>query len=570
MNLLKKKRKIAIGFGVFLSLMAVGTLISKGIYATGLPQIDAAAPVNIRIAHEIAAEGSIKQGKETALHVAGGLRVESLYVRVGDKIKIGDILFDIDEEDLLEQITTQEREIQKINLQIADIQKNVQLSNQEKALIRSRAEEDYKNAEEKLNKEINDTMGEQQVHQEDSVAATSTQERQNKENAHQEWQRKKGELEQALAKAQKEKNQSEAVRTQAMGALNEAEKAKEEKPTEEPTEETTTEEATTEVATADKATDEELAQLKKALQDAEKVNYEKEQALTDAQYNLSVHSAKSVAKPDYSAEDMAQENWKTLEEQMENDLKDKEAEKAETLKSARRELEDAAQEANADSLEQIYKLELAEKTDTLRKLKEVMSSDGKICSEEDGMVTAFPVAVGERTTDGPAAKIADLSQQFEFTAVIQPEQKKYMNQGDSVKITLSGASSFVEGKIDYLTESEVLEGAYEATVLLPQGSGIIGQNGTLSVSAQSPGYPVCIPTDAVHKDSNGKDYVYIVSRKENILGSELAVRKIHVYVIDKNDRYAAIAEGMVDGKTQVVVSATKELHDGATVRFAEW
>lgn len=570
MNLLKKKRKIAIGFGVFLSLMAVGTLISKGIYATGLPQIDAAAPVNIRIAHEIAAEGSIKQGKETALHVAGGLRVESLYVRVGDKIKIGDILFDIDEEDLLEQITTQEREIQKINLQIADIQKNVQLSNQEKALIRSRAEEDYKNAEEKLNKEINDTMGEQQVHQEDSVAATSTQERQNKENAHQEWQRKKGELEQALAKAQKEKNQSEAVRTQAMGALNEAEKAKEEKPTEEPTEETTTEEATTEVATADKATDEELAQLKKALQDAEKVNYEKEQALTDAQYNLSVHSAKSVAKPDYSAEDMAQENWKTLEEQMENDLKDKEAEKAETLKSARRELEDAAQEANADSLEQIYKLELAEKTDTLRKLKEVMSSDGKICSEEDGMVTAFPVAVGERTTDGPAAKIADLSQQFEFTAVIQPEQKKYMNQGDSVKITLSGASSFVEGKIDYLTESEVLEGAYEATVLLPQETGIIGQNGTLSVSAQSPGYPVCIPTDAVHKDSNGKDYVYIVSRKENILGSELAVRKIHVYVIDKNDRYAAIAEGMVDGKTQVVVSATKELHDGATVRFAEW
>ena len=82
------------------------------------------------------------------------MRVENIYVRVGDIVNPEDVLFDVDMEDLNEQITSKEREIKKLELQIADILQNNLLEAQRKETQLTRDNEDYTSTENTVNREI--------------------------------------------------------------------------------------------------------------------------------------------------------------------------------------------------------------------------------------------------------------------------------------------------------------------------------------------------------------------------------------------------------------------------------
>ena len=45
--------------------------------------------------------------------------------------------------------------------------------------------------------------------------------------------------------------------------------------------------------------------------------------------------------------------------------------------------------------------------------------------------------------------------------------------------------------------------------------------------------------------------------------------EINVSVIDKNDNWAAIEEGTVDKESKIILSATKEVKTGESVRWEE-
>ena len=45
--------------------------------------------------------------------------------------------------------------------------------------------------------------------------------------------------------------------------------------------------------------------------------------------------------------------------------------------------------------------------------------------------------------------------------------------------------------------------------------------------------------------------------------------EINVRVIDKNDNWAAIGEGAVDKESRIILSASKEVEKGETVRWEE-
>ncbi|MDE6202485.1 MAG: biotin/lipoyl-binding protein, partial [Lachnospiraceae bacterium] len=73
----------------------------------------------------------------------GGLRVESLMVHVGDRVEEGDVLFQIDLDDLKEIIKEKETEIDKLQLQVNTILENQELAKQKKEIEEARAREDY-------------------------------------------------------------------------------------------------------------------------------------------------------------------------------------------------------------------------------------------------------------------------------------------------------------------------------------------------------------------------------------------------------------------------------------------
>lgn len=559
MEPLKKRKKTIIAFGIFLFFMFIFTIISKGIYASGLPQIETATPIRNSIAHDIYADGSVRQGRETAFNVVSGLRVENVYVRAGDIVKPGDILFTIDTADLNEKITAIERNIQKINLQIGDVEKNKLLENQKKETELARAQEDYQNTEGKTDKQISyadESIGRAaeklNSHENHPVYQTPQEQREQKEREYQIWVEKLDELEAAV-------HTSQETAAAAQEALNLAAKTLEE-------------------AVAAEETEEVLAPLRETVQAAEVFLQEQMQLLTDAQTALETHMANQVSKPDFSGEDAAKEQWSREKRQLEESLRNAEIaketaqqNKSDAMLDAGRNIEDAGGESNADSTLEIYRIDLAAAQETLEKYKTIMDNDGKIYADTSGMIMEMNAAVGERTPDTAAAKLAGLDQSLNFFAVIDEEQKKYVEQGSAASINWMGTKSPTkELCVDYLMESRLIPGNYEITVLLPEGTGNIGKSGTLVIPFRSESFDYCIPTDAVHTDGNSKKYVYVVNVKESILGTELAVRTAYVDVLDQNDRYTAVESDVLGHDTQIVTYSSKELKENAAVRYAEW
>lgn len=559
MEPLKKRKKTIIAFGIFLFFMFIFTIISKGIYASGLPQIETTTPIRNSIAHDVYADGSVRQGRETAFNVVSGLRVENVYVRTGDIVKPGDILFTIDTADLNEKITAIERNIQKINLQIGDAEKNKSLENQKKEMELARAQEDYQNTEGKTDKQISyadESIGraaeELNSHENHPVYQTPQEQREQKEREYQIWVEKLDELEAAV-------HTSQETAAAAQEALNLAAKTLEE-------------------AVEAEETEEVLAPLRETVQAAEAFLQEQMQLLTDVQTALETHMANPVSKPDFSGEDAAKEQWSREKRQLEESLRNAEIaketaqqNKSDAMLDAGRNIEDAGGESNADSTLEIYRIDLAAAQETLEKYKTIMDNDGKIYADTSGMIMEMNAAVGERTPDTAAAKLAGLDQSLNFFAVIDEEQKKYVEQGSAASINWMGTKSPTkELCVDYLMESRLIPGNYEITVLLPEGTGNIGKSGTLVIPFRSESFDYCIPTDAVHTDGNSKKYVYMVNVKESILGTELAVRTAYVDVLDQNDRYTAVESDVLDHDTQIVTYSNKELKENAAVRYAEW
>lgn len=553
----KKKKKIVTAFGIFLIFMFVCTIISKGVYTSGLPQIETRVPESTSILHSVLAEGSVRQGKETAVNILNGLRVEEIFVHEGENVNVGDALLSVDMQDLKGQIREMERSLSKLEMQIKNLQTNEENEKQKKNTEIQRAKEDYQNVCEETDRNL--AQAEEMLrqarealkeHEKNPVSVTSEEERKKKEETYKEWMKKKQQLEEALAKAEKEKEEAQLVWEEVYQQL---EKAKEQGESQES-----------------------IEILKKQLDEADAMLKEKIKNEEIAAEALNKHKENPVEKPDYSEEDAKKAAWEAKKQQLQEEVKNKEKiqeeagyEKESGLKKSQRILEDAMQPVNADSTLSIYQLDYQEQEETLKKYNEILKAEGKICADKEGMITLLNVQIGERTTDSPIIKIADTDCELLFRTTISEEQKKYINKGDAAKINwMNGGSE--KGIIDYLSENHLAAGTYDITVILPKGAANIGQSGTLSVSYRSKNYPVCIPTDAVYTDGNQRKFVFVLSKKDGILGEELAARKVYVTILEQNNNYTAIEEGIIDGNTEVIVSATKELKDGSIVRYMEW
>lgn len=137
------KKKAVTGFIIFLIMMWVCTLISKSIYTSKLPVVSAAPPESKYIEHRVEAEGIVTEGGKQAVTFLSGLRVESVAVHVGDRVQEGDILFQVDLEDLKGLIEEKQAAINTLQVEINTLISNKELAKERKELEEARAREDY-------------------------------------------------------------------------------------------------------------------------------------------------------------------------------------------------------------------------------------------------------------------------------------------------------------------------------------------------------------------------------------------------------------------------------------------
>lgn len=527
MELLKNRKKILILFSVFLAFMYACTLISRAVYAEKLPQVSVATPNRMAISHQVEAEGIVHQGREYAVNALSGLRVRTVYAHVGDKVTTETLLFDIDTEDLEKQIREREIAIKKLKLQISDQEKNRALQQEKEEIDQNRAQEDYVRAAQEAKNAVDKAERDRQIAQRNldelkkqSISVTPNAERKAAQEKYDAWVKKRDELKSEMDKAKADWEAGDS---------------------------------------RDSAyTDEEA-----------KDNYERAKAAYEE------HMKNPVEKPDYSAEDAAKTAWEEQKRSLEDAANqaawaksDAETAQEKAMEDAARLLNDAAREGTSDSSLEINRLELSALQTELAAYQEILKAQGQIYPERDGVVTGIRVSPGERVPDGAALVYADLSSPMQFTVSLTKQQKKYVNQGDVAKLSL-GSRGGEEYAVDYIAENEMNPELYEARILLEEGTGTIGQSGKFTVDAQSDIYQCCIPIAALREDANHRKFVYIISERSGILGKELAAEAVYVKVLDQNESYAAIEEGVIDRETELITEATEPIEDRTVVRYRE-
>ncbi len=543
MEMWKKQKKIGIAFGIFLSLMLLCTLISRAVYAAKLPQITTKKPERTALMHTVEAEGLVQQGMEYAVNALSGLRCRTVHAHVGDRITTETLLFEIDMNDLEEQIREQEMTIKKLSLTIQEQEQNKGLAANEKKTEQDRAKEDYdrsaENAQDNVDRAKEDLKGAKDALEDlkqNPAAATPEEERKKAQAEYDAWAQKEEELSKAKNKAREEKEVAEekVQELQAPGA------------TPDPSE-----------LDAAKA---ELEEAKKTLENIE------------AEYNS--HTSAPVTKPDYSKEDTAKAAWEEKKSALESSigaaersLSDARKSRDDTLLDAKRRLDDAGKASPADNSLAINRLELSVLKEKLEKYQEIQRTGGCVYPESDGIVTRIQVSPGERIPDGASIVYADLESPLEYHTTLTKDQKKYVNQGDTAALTLGKSHETVT--VDYVAASEASPDLFEAIIFLPQGVGTLGQSGVFTAETQTETFNCCIPLEALYTDQNGRSYVYTLKQKSGILGPELAAELVYVNVLDKNNKYAAIEEGIIDSETEIIVSTTEPLEDRTIVRYKE-
>ena len=143
MEFLKKKKKILYAGCVFFVIMFLCTLLSKGIYGASLPQVETEKPEKRALGHMVEAEGMVTANREVAVDSVSGLKVNQIYVNLGDSVSANTLLFDVDQEDLKEKISEQELAIKKLEMSNEQARQQKELDAQKELLAQNRSLEDY-------------------------------------------------------------------------------------------------------------------------------------------------------------------------------------------------------------------------------------------------------------------------------------------------------------------------------------------------------------------------------------------------------------------------------------------
>lgn len=557
------RKKIGIALGIFMAGMLLLTLVSRGIYAAGLPQVSVELPKKASLVHQVKAAGNVIQGRELAVNVPEDLRVYEVFVRPGDRVEEGDELFALDTAYLQETIGQKEAEIEKLRLQIATLNYNLELEGSQKNREMERANEDglraAEEAERLLERAREDealARGKLEAHLKDGVERTSDEDRKRQEEDYHAWEDRVSEaagssaqtqenvkrLEDAVSSLEKEvdwlRSRISAVSGNDIGIAEELGQK-----------------------------EAELDEARKELEKARSVSNEAAGELTDLQRGTHI-------LPDFTAEDADLEAWEAeleaLQEQVrqaERALEDAQTRKEELLQEARRGQEDSTAPERTDASLGLCQMDYAKQEAQLKALYGYLESGGKILAKMPGEITQVRVQPGEKTGSGAALLYADLSEPLQFMAQIDKEQKKYVEQGREATVRLNDKN--YDMTVDYLSADENTTGSYTVRINLSEGVGKIGQSGEFSLSVQSEVYMQCIPLDALRQDEMGRPYVYVLTERSTVLGKELTAQRMMVELLDQNEKMAAVSSGGIDADTRLIVSATKEFEDGDVVRLRD-
>ena len=512
----KKVAKAALWFfGIFF----LCGLVSRGMYGALLPRVSVAHPDNMYLSHQISVDGEIVENKKVAVLAEEGIRIDSILVKEGQSVSQNEPLVQLDLDDLNDLIESKEIEIKKSEIQIQAMEKNEALTKEEKEISQKRAKEDYDLTKQKgdatvadAQNEVNNAKAELDSFpsQKNYVAAAKEQD-EKYQSLSKDLEDKKAKLKEVKAKEASSKEEKQQIETEKEQLKQDIETAKAE-----------------------------LSTYKETLTETLKEEWKTKKAqLEEAVANLETQS-------------------KQASEQRDSDML-----------TATRAVEDAGRETTADSSLELAKLEkeqLEKQCTTLKKIKE---EGGKILAPVEGDIVQIHALEVDRSGVSAVLHMTDMEQGYRFTGEITKSERKLIQIGDEVELTVgSDKDHFSDITIDAIEADEEQEDVYRVSFAVTKEMGKLGDVATMKTTKKGEEKKLCVPLSAVHNDGNN-NYILLATANQTILGEELKVIKKNVMITDKNETYAAIEADSITEEDQVIVSSTKQIKEGDTVRLSE-
>ena len=547
----------------FLILMFLLTILSRAADSLTIAKVTASAATGGVISHNIEVDGNITPNKDIAISTSANIKIASVEATEGKTVKKGDLLIQLDTADLKKKLLQAQKELQVAKATASDKKANEAIAADTKSKSLQRTYEDYNQTV----ADANDSV---------SKAKSDMNEAWNAYNTYKNSNSNSGETDTTVSDSlEKTVEEKQLAYDKAVANLDgvekdiEADVQKEIKKAEEASKDesgnpiTLTQEDKQKIREQVNARPENVSLLQKANDQINTAKY----ALTEAENSLSAYNEQQKNSSSASYDEQLKtlyDDYKAKEEAYNEAVKQRQS----TIQSANRTLEDAKAPENVDTATALTANDdLEEKQLAVDELQKVMDVNGKITAPSDGLITKVNVTTGETTTEDTAIRISDQSAGYKFTATLDKASAKYLSKDDKVTLDL-GNGTTVEGlTVQSIDVSAEDKNSYELTVSIPAKVKKLGSIATLKVEKASKKYDTCVPLGALHSDGD-KYYVYVINEKDTILGTETAVDKVQVDILDKNNEQAAI-EGSFSWGQQFVLTSSKTLRNGDRVRLVE-
>ena len=546
----------------FLILMFLLTILSRAADSLTIAKVTASAATGGVISHNIEVDGNITPNKDIAISTSANIKIASVEATEGKTVKKGDLLIQLDTDDLKKKLLQAQKELQVAKATASDKKANEAIAADTKSKSLQRSYEDYNQTV----ADANDSV---------SKAESDMNEAWNAYNTYKNSNSNSGETDTTVSDSlEKTVEEKQLAYDKAVANLDGVEKVIEEdvqkeieiekaKVDEHNNPVTLTPEGEQKIREQVNARPENVSLLQNA---NDQINTAKD-ALTEAENALSAYNEQQNNSSSASYDEQLKtlyDDYKAKEEAYNEAVKQRQS----TIQSADRTLEDAKAPENVDTATALTENDdLEEKQLAVDELQKVMDVNGKITAPSDGLITKVNVTTGETTTEDTAIRISDQSAGYKFTATLDKASAKYLSKDDKVTLDL-GNGTTVEGlTVQSIDVSAEDKNSYELTVSIPAKVKKLGSIATLKVEKASKKYDTCVPLGALHSDGD-KYYVYVINEKDTILGTETAVDKVQVDILDKNNEQAAI-EGSFSWGQQFVLTSSKTLRNGDRVRLVE-
>lgn len=539
------------GFAIFLTAILLFTFFSRALDGMTIPKVKTKRGEKKIIESSITTNGRVKERKEQAISVVSGIGVSSVQVSEGQEVKVGDLLFSLNKEELEEKIEELENEIKKIDLGVETRTNNASLSDQDKALNAKRGEEDYNKAVERGNTEVSkayNDLVEAKNNLDQIISSGNSGEADSIEEG---LKNTVSEKEEALKEAVDAKEQLESEVT------HKIEEEEQEKKIELGRDLTLPEQQ--------EISQKVSSEYRSKLSDADQKISQEEEGQRSAKTLLAEYQNKKQAEEGSAKEKELREVYKTKLDAYNQAVNTQD----DGMTTARRSIEDAKKPKEEDSANEEAKIDKEEKEKRLEKLKEIKEAEGEVLSPVDGLVTKIGITTGNPTQEGMNMLLADTTEGTKFVADITKEDEKKIERKDKVILKTEGEEQKTqEGTIDMIQEKSGEPDVFEVTVLLPPQTLEIGKLASMTIEKNSQPYELCVPIEAVSQEQN-QAYVLVVKENETILGKEFYAERIDVTILKKNNKYAAIGDGAITKDQKIIISKDKNIQTGDRIRLEE-